>query len=224
MKLLHQIQAIYRLLDDDRIQELDLLTIKNDSLASPIAPDMLSLFSYRANMPDKFRDRIIIDGLIAKIKASGNFKGINHIGFCYKVASKEAEVKRLVGVAKDKSIPIYQEPSIDDGDWLFAGDITDITNPLLELIPHEGNTNDKWIDYWLPHIQFDIDTKLSPEEIKTTVKKFIHDPGVPYSIQIDGITYIQRVHLGCVEGVNVFLDIATNNRDPNYRRQWKNLD
>ena len=224
MKLLHQIQTIYRLLNDDRIQELGLLTIRNDTLVSPIAADMLSLFSYKTSKSDKFRSQIVIEGLIAKIKTSKNFKGIDHIGFCYKVASKEVEVQRLVSVAKDKSIPIYQEPSIDDGDWLFVGDVIDITNPLLELIPHEGNTNDRWIDYWLPHIQFDIDTELSPEEIKTIVKEFISDPGVPYSIQIDGITYIQRVHLGSVEGVNIFLDIATNNRDPNYRRQWKSLD
>lgn len=162
--------------------------------------------------------------LIAKIKTNGNLKGINHIGFCYKVASKQAEVKRLLDIAKAKNIPLYQEPSIDDGDWLFAGDITDITNPLLELIPHEGNTDDKWIDYWLPHIQFDIDTSLSTEEVEVIVKELINDPGVPYSIQIDGITYIQRVHLGSVEGVNIFLDIATNNRDPTYRRQWKRLD
>ena len=224
MKLLYQIQTIYRLLDDDRIQELGLLTIRNDKLVSPLATDMLSFFSYRTSKPDKFRSQVIIEGLIAKIKTSKNFKGINHIGFCYKVPSKEVEVQRLVSAAKDKNIPIYQEPSIDDGDWLFVGDITDITNPLLELIPHEGNTNDEWIDYWLPHIQFDIDTELSPGEIKTIVNEFISDPGVPYSIQIDGITYIQRVHLGSVEGVNIFLDIATDNRDSNYRRQWKSLD
>lgn len=223
MKLLQQIQTIYQLLDDNRIQERGLLTIKDDSLASPIAADMLSLFSYRTSKSDTFRDQAIIENLIAKLKASRNFKGINHIGFCYKVVSKEAEVTRLVGIAKDKNTPVHQEPSIDDGDWLFVGDITDVRNPLLELIPHEGTTNDRWIDYWLPHIQFDIDTDLSPKEIKVIVKGFINDPGVPHAIQIDGITYIQRVHLGCVEGVNIFLDIATNNRDPNYRRQWKSL-
>lgn len=223
MKLLEQIRTIYQLLDDDRIQELGLLQIDDTSLASPITSDMLSLFSYRTNRPNKFREQGIVEDLITTIKANGNFKGINHVGFCYKVLSKEAEVKRLIDISKDKNIPIHQEPSIDDGDWLFVGDITEITNPLIELIPHEGKTKDQWIDYWLPHIQFDIDTALSPEGIKAIVREFIREPGVPYSIQIDGITYIQRVHLGTVEGVNIFLDIATNNRDINYRHQWKHL-
>lgn len=191
---------------------------------TPLSEDTLSLFGYRATLPDEFRSQSLIQNLINDIRASGNYKGINHIGFCYKVASKGAEAKRLIDVAKSSNTPIYREPSNDEGDWLFVGDFSDdITNPVLEIIPHEGNTNDKWADYWLPHIQFDIDTGLSPDEIKAIVRKYISDRFVPYSIQIDGITYIQRVRLGCVEGVNIYLDLATNNRNPNYRMSWDRL-
>jgi hypothetical protein len=222
--LAHQIQAIYKLLNDDRISELGLFEINGSKIATPISGDVLALFSYRSALPDEFRDLPLIENLIQDIKAGGGYTGINHIGFCYKVASKTTEAQRLIEAAKSKNVPIYREPSNDDGDWLFVGDFSDdITNPILEFIPHEGATNDKWADYWLPHIQFDVDTGLSPDEIKTIVRKYIIDRFVPFSIQIDGITYIQRVRLGCVEGVNIYLDLATNNRDPNYRKSWDRL-
>lgn len=75
----------------------------------------------------------------------------------------------------------------------------------------------------IPHIQFDIDTGLSPNEIEILVKRFINKPFTPFSINIDGITYIQRVNLGCIEGVNVMLDLSTHHRDVNYRKSWDKL-
>lgn len=223
MKLIDQLQTIYQLLGDNRIQDLGLFKIENDTITTPISGDIFSLFSFRSSLPDESRGQSVIEGLINKVKDSKGYGGINHIGFCYKVASKEAEAKRLVELAKNKHCPIYREPSNDDSDWLFAGDISDIKNPTLEFIPHEGQTNDKWVNYWLPHIQFDVDTDLSPEEIKNLVREFISDRFVPYSIQINGVICIQRVWLGCAEGVNIYLDIATNNRDPNYRMGWERL-
>ncbi len=224
MNLVERISAVYHLLADSRIEKNGLLKIEEGKIVTPISNDMLSLLSYRATVPNAFRDQSLVQNLVNDIRASGGYKGINHIGFCYKVASKDTEAKRLVKAAINSHTPIYREPSNDEGDWLFVGDFSDdITNPVLEIIPHEGNTNDKWVDYWLPHIQFDIDTGLSPDEIKTIVRKYISDRFVPYSIQIDGITYIQRVRLGCTEGVNIYLDLATNNRDPNYRKSWDRL-
>jgi hypothetical protein len=225
MGLIDQVQTVYELLDDNRPTKLGLFKIEDGRAVTPLLEDTLSLFGYRATLPDEFRSQELIRNLIKDIQAGKGYKGINHIGFCYKVASKGAEAKRLIDVAKSSNTPIYREPSNDDGDWLFVGDFSDdITNPVLEVIPHEGNTNDKWVDYWLPHIQFDIDTGISPDEIKTIVRrKYISDRFVPYSIQIDGITYIQRVRLGCVEGVNVYLDLATNNRNMNYRKSWARL-
>lgn len=222
--MIDQVQTVYDLLNDNRPTKLGLFKVEDGRIVTPLSEDTLSLFGYRATLPDEFRSQSLIQNLINDIRASGNYKGINHIGFCYKVASKGAEAKRLIDVAKSSNTPIYREPSNDEGDWLFVGDFSDdITNPVLEIIPHEGNTNDKWADYWLPHIQFDIDTGLSPDEIKAIVRKYISDRFVPYSIQIDGITYIQRVRLGCVEGVNIYLDLATNNRNPNYRMSWDRL-
>lgn len=223
MALTQQVESIYQPLDDDRIQRLGLFRIEDGKLATPIMDDSTSLFTYRGKRTNGLIAQSAIEGLITAVKASGGYKGINHIGFCYKVASKEDEVKRIVGLASDKSRSVYQEPSSDDAAWVFVGDISEITNPLLEFLPHEGQTNDQWVDYWLPHIQFDIDTGLSPREIEVLVKKFIDRPFTPYSIQIDGVTYIQRVNLGCVEGINLMLDLSTNNRDINCRETWTEL-
>lgn len=224
MALIEQIQKIYRLLDDNRLEKLGLFRIEDDELVTPLAEDTLSsLFSYRSKRVEGLIEQSVVKELIDTIRAGENFKGINHIGFCYKVASKENEVKRIVHETSHKGYAVYQEPSNDEAPWLFVGDISEITDPLLELLPHNGSTTDPYVDYWLPHIQFDIDTGLSPEEIETLVKKFIRRPFTPYPIRIDGITYIQRVNLGCIEGVNLMLDLSTNNRDINYRRQWNKL-
>lgn len=36
---------------------------------------------------------------------------------------------------------------------------------------------------------------------------------------IDGITYMMRVWLGVIAGINICLDFATNNRDAKYTRE-----
>jgi hypothetical protein len=210
-------------LADDRLGSLGLFHIEGGGLVTPIADDTLSLFAYRSKRADGVISHPIIKELINAIKTSSNYKGLNHIGFCYKTASKQDAIKAITERANKEGYSTYQEPSTDDAAWIFVGDLSDVTNPLLEFLPHEGKTDDKWIDYWLPHIQFDIDTSMTPEEIETLVKKFIHKPFTPYSIQIDGVTYIQRVNLGCLEGVNLMLDISTNNRDINYRKSWAKL-
>ncbi|HSX33359.1 MAG TPA: hypothetical protein VLF91_03425 [Candidatus Saccharimonadales bacterium] len=223
MTLIQHIQTIYRLLADDRLESLGLFHIEDDRLVTPIAGNTLSLFAYRSKRADEMIPHGTIKRLIDAIQAGNGYTGINHIGFHYKTASKEDAVTAITKQASSKGYSVYQEPSIDDAAWIFVGNLSDVTNPLLEFLPHEGQTDDKWVDYYLPHIQFDINTGMTPQEIETVVKKFIRKPFTPYAIQIDGVTYIQRVNLGCVEGVNLMLDIATNNRDIHYRKSWAKL-
>lgn len=220
MNLIRYIKDIYNLLADDRVEKLGLFNVQNGKITTLLQDDALSIFKYKSQRSDEFVELPVVQELIAAIKTNGKFKGINHIGFCYKVNSKKKAVADIIKKVGKKSCRVYQEPSNDDAAWIFVGDISEITNPLLEFLPHESDVNDKWIDYWLPHIQFDIDTGLSSGEIYTLVKKFIKRPDTPYSIKIDGITYIQRVNLGCLEGVNIMLDISTNSRDINYRKNW----
>lgn len=223
MTLVQQVQDIYRLLADDRLGSLGLFHIEGDRLVTPIADDTISLFAHRSKRADETILHSVIKELIDAIKASGNYKGVDHIGFCYKTTSKKDAVRAVIKEVSTKGYSVYQEPSIDDADWIFVGDLSDVTNPVLEFLPNEGKTDDRWVDYYLPHIQFDIDTGMTPKQIETLVKRFIQRPFTPYSIQIDGTTYIQRVNLGCVEDVNLMLDISTNNRDINYRKSWTQL-
>jgi len=223
MSLRQQIEYIYSLIKDTRLEQAGLLQVEDDRLVTPIVDDTLSLFSYTSSRVDSTLPHSVIKELISTVQASSGYKGINHVGFCYKVASKEAAVKTICTTASRKGYSVYREPSNDDADWIFVGDLSDVTNPLLEFLPHEGNTDDPWIDYWLPHIQFDIDTGMTPEAIETLVKKLIDRPFTPHPIQIDGVTYIERVNLGCLEGVNLMLDLSTSNRNINYRNQWTTL-
>lgn len=222
--LLEHIKFIYRLFEDNRADELGLFRVDTNTVHTPISRDTLSsLFSYRSSRENDIVKQSVLVNLAEVVKAAAGYRGINHIGFCYKVESREHEVKRIARIAHANGRKVYREVSSDEAAWVFVGDISEITDPLLEFLPHEGQPRDKWADYWLPHIQFDINTGLSPEEIESMVKEYIHKPFTPYSIKIDGITYIQRVNLGCIDGVNLMLDLSTNNRDINYRKNWEVL-
>jgi len=129
--------------------EVGLFHIKDGKVSIPLADDTISaLFAYRSKRADEFTEQSAIEKLMAAIKAGSGYKGINHIGFHYKVVSKEDEVKRITQAAISKGYHAYQEPSSDDAAWVFVGDISEITNPLLEFLPHNGKTNDKWVDYY----------------------------------------------------------------------------
>jgi hypothetical protein len=223
MALIEQIEKIFHLLNDNRIEELGLFRVENGKLITPLVDDTLSLFTYRSKRADEIIEQNLIGELIASVQAGANFRGVNHIGFCYKVDSKDDEIRRITQKASSRGLTVYQEPSNDDAAWIFVGDLSEIANPLLEFLPHEGKVVDKWVDYWLPHIQFDIDTGLTARQIESLVYKWIDRPFTPYPIKIDGVTYIQRVNLGCIEGINLMLDLSTNSRDINYRKSWTKL-
>jgi hypothetical protein len=149
---------------------------------------------------------------------------LSHIGFCYKVSSLKAEKDRLINLVKQSRLHLYQEESNDDGLWFFIGNIEHWEDPTIEFIPIKS-TKDKYVDYWLPHIQIDIDTKLSGEEIESIVKSVFGREITPYPIKIEGTTYIVRNRLGVINGVNIFLDLATSQRNVKYLKQnlWSKI-
>ncbi len=200
-----------------------LFSIRYSQITTPYLTNTLDIFKYKTKLKEESLSSDVILRILSDIKATKKYKRLNHIGFCYKVRSKVDEVKKLVNVVTKTEFSVYQEPSSDESDWIFIGDRTEISSPMIEFLPNEGNSDDKWIDYWLPHIHVDIDTDLSPDQIRSLVKKHITDPHIPHSIIIDGICYTQRVRIGCLDGVNLFIDISTNNRDLNYRSTWKKL-
>lgn len=200
-----------------------LLSVNKSSIKTPFSNNLTDLFSYKAPINDQLFNVNFLRGILNDIKRNGYYKRLNHIGFCYKVKSKEDEITRIGDIISQTEFSAFQEPSNDDGAWIFVGKLANVESTLLEFLPNEGGTSDKWEDYWLPHIHVDIDTNLSPDEISHLTRKYTNNPHIPYSIKIDGVCYIQRVRLGCHSGVSFYLDMGTNNRDINYRRTWKKL-
>lgn len=221
MKISEYLKQVYNYIDDRTLEDQGLLTIDSKAVLTPLVKNIYDLFEYRVKSKDEYIQLDIVEELIRDFKVG--FQRINHFGLCYKVNSKKEEVDRLSQLVSDTKFHLYQEPSSDDGDWIFYGDISNINNSLIEFIPHEGKSEDKWINYWLPHIHLDIDTNFKPDEIKGISQKHINNVHIPYSININRITYIQRIRLGCIEGINLFLDVSTCNRDNKYRNSWTKL-
>lgn len=201
-----------------------LANISKDKINTPIG-DALTLFSNKkSKLPNDLIDLELLEKLVSQLTKKNSLIRLSHIGFCYKVLSANDEKIRITNLAKESDLDIYQEESNDDSLWLFVGDTNKWEEPVIELIPIES-TNDKYVDYWLPHIQIDIDTNLTGEEIDEIVKSIFGKKIIPYFIKIDGITYIIRNRLGVIDGVNIFLDLATNSRKAKYLRQelWKKI-
>ena len=195
-----------------------LLTISDIGIITPVGNILPSLENHKSNLKDQFINLDLLNKLIGYLTAKKSLIRLNHIGFCYKVSSQENEKKRLSNLIQKSQYHLYQEQSNDDGLWLFVGNTEVWEKPMIELLPVE-KTNDQWVDYWLPHIQIDIDTALTGEEIEGIVRSVVGKTITPFSITLDGIVYIVRNRLGIVDGINLSLDLATNSRKVQYSRQ-----
>lgn len=176
----------------------------------------------RSTVEDQKIDVPLLLRLMTTLGKRNSLIRLDHVGFCYSVESCDREKERIQAVVDETPFHLYEEQSNDDGVWLFVGNVEKWKEPVLELIPVE-KTQGPHAQYWLPHIQIDIDTTLEADAIKEIVKSIYGDAIEPYSISIDGVTYIVRNRLGAINGVNIFLDLATNKRDVRYTRQhlWK---
>ncbi len=221
------LQKIIRILSKNKNLEFShpqLANISKDKIITPIG-DALTLFSNkRSKFSNDLVDLELIEELIDQLTDNKLIVRLSHIGFCYKVSSAKDEKIRVTNLAKQLNLHLYQEESNDDGLWLFVGDASKWEDPVIELLPIE-NTNDTYVDYWLPHIQIDIDTNLTGKEIDKIIRSIFGKMIIPYYIKIDGTTYIIRNRLGIIDGVNIFLDLATNSRKVKYARQdlWKKI-
>lgn len=195
----------------------ELLSLTPHSLKSPIDIDR-RLFAFPSPLPDTKPDTTKIHRLGTLLQEKRAVIRLNHIGFCYKVASQQTEQKLLITEVKKKNWHIYQEPSVTDGLWLFIGDTTHWQNPLLEFIPVE-KTKNRWEAYWLPHIQIDLDTLLSEKQAKNLLYSVFGQKIQPYTIAIDGIVYLVNLWLGVINGINFELDLGTDARNTQYARQ-----
>ncbi len=195
----------------------DLFKISSSKITTPIG-DPLTLFKHKSRINDEIIDLGQLKNLIDHIRASDSIVRLNHIGFGYLVDDKQLEKQRLIKSVQKTNFYLYEEESNDFGLWLFMGDTGKWQNPLIEFVSVE-KSNENYDEY-LPHIQIDIDTKYSSVQIDDLIVKYFDNKVKSYHIAvIDGKTYIIRVKIGSIDGINIFLDLATNSRNVKKHRK-----
>lgn len=195
----------------------DLFAISTTEIITPVGNILPLLFIHKSKLKNQIVGMDNLIKLVDILSKKQSIVRLNHIGFGYRVKSQELEKHRLANLVKKTDFHLYEEKSNDTALWLFLGNTEKWDKPLIEFVPVENNH--EIIDYLLPHIQIDIDTKLNSVEINEIIKKVFNNDIKPHHIIINGITYIVRNRLGVIDGVNIFLDLATNSRNVKLHRQ-----
>jgi len=199
----------------------ELLKVTNDAIISPVTDVIKRTFDEPSALvdEDEFLSEDTISNILEDLKAKGNIVRLNHIGFCYRVASVNKSRVEIAKSASQKHLFTYQMDSNDPAQWLFVGDTTNWRDPLLEFVLIEGEIKDKEIDYWLPHIQIDIDTNMFYEPIRDTLDTVLKGTrSINLQTYAGHVSQI-RVWLGVIAGINIHLDIGTNARNTRYARR-----
>ena len=196
-----------------------LMTISHTNIVIAGVALSNNLFNQPSNLNDEFVPLQEIKDFFSYLFSNNFYKRLNHVGFCYHVDSISDEKERLIREAKKANFHLYEETSnVPHHSWLFLGNTKDWRNPLVEFILIE-ETDDKWKDYWLPHIQIDIDTVLSDDEIMELVLKTIKGTIKPFPLfKTEEFTVITRVRLGVISGININLDVGFEGRMARYHR------
>jgi hypothetical protein len=194
-----------------------LIQVNAQGMIMPLLSDYL--FSNKNPLADNFVEMSLLQTFVIKMSNENSVIRLNHIGFCYKVNSQNKERVKIKNEIAKTNWNLYEMESNDAGLWLFIGNNVNWQDPMIELLPVE-KTNDKWVNYWLPHIHIDLDTTLSNQEIEKSINDMFKGKITPFrSCVINGIVYGIRARLGIVSGVNINLDFASKERDVRYSRE-----
>jgi|GEM_PF-1049013 len=203
-------------LNINTVGNANLLELGDLSIKFPLPSLKDKLFSFTSPLSDSFVSDENFKDLMKIVKPA--MIRLNHIGFCYYTTTRDKDLTDLIAQFSKTDLHLYQEPSNDSSLWLFAGNTEDWQKPLFEIIPIT-NRSDKWVDYWLPNFQIDIDTTLTAEEIENAINQSFGGKVLPYkAVVIDGVVYVIRARLGVVSGINISLDLATSKRNVEYLR------
>lgn len=219
--VLNAINKIFAILSKNEklvFKNTDLFNFSDTEITTPVGNVLPLLLENKSPLPDQPIKFELLEKLLYALTKNQSIIRLNHIGFCYKVASQEKEKQRLINLVKQTKFHLYQEKSNDYGLWLFIGNTETWEEPLIELLLVE-KTNDKWVNYWLPHIHIDIDTILTANKIENILDEIYNDKQKLYLIKINETVYIARYYLGCIDGINIDLDLATNSRNVKFTRQ-----
>jgi hypothetical protein len=159
-----------------------------------------------------------VASLMSALKRASPVVCFNHLGCCYSVPSQTSERKLLTDQVAQTDWHLYEMQSTDEALWLFVGDATDQTDPLIEFLPIE-HAYERWGVHWLPHVHIDVTTHLTGEQIKRFVwTAFAGTREAQVTVAIEGIVCQLRVWLGVVAGIEILLDIGTRARDTDFNR------
>ncbi|MCX6813707.1 MAG: hypothetical protein NT078_00535 [Candidatus Azambacteria bacterium] len=212
LKIINHDQAVLRCGTDD-----SLLTINKNEFEFFDEQVIKYLNQNKNKLTDAFVDFNDLKTFCRCLKKESKNITLNHLGLCYQVEAKSLERNRLMGVVKERNIHLYEMPSNDSTLWLFVGNKSSPESPLIELLPVE-KINDYYLDYWLPHVHLALHTNLKAEEIKyLTHTAFKGNRTANPSVVKNNIIYQLRVWLGLISGININLDLATNER-------WNSLE
>ncbi len=195
-----------------------LFEIAGNCILTPVGDICPLLNSLKSPLRDQMIQPALFRKLIRLLNIHKSIVRLNHVGFCYRVSSQQEEKNRLIKLVRNTGFHAYEEQSGDETVWLFIGNSKEWEKPMLEFVLVE-KTSDRWVNYWLPHIQIDIDSTLSEKQIIEYAKTIFGNLITPFPIIINGTVYIIRLRLGSANGINIDLDIATNKRNVRYLRQ-----
>lgn len=199
-----------------------LICVTKNTIESGITSLTDSIFMKgRSNLSDTFVSMDDIGTFVQLLRS--HIKRLDHIGFCYTVSSQEDERKRILREVSKTNWHMYEMESVDLEKWYFIGNKNNWQDPMIELLPVVlPTTLSKDIAYWMPHIQIDINTDMSAEEIVRMSKDVFGDTRKPilYTDHKWGTgTHCVRIWLGVVSGVNIQLDLSTNVRNLEWVRK-----
>lgn len=153
--------------------------------------------------------KAFIDELLSASEVKLNHYGISY--YCTDLGAEVSNVKKLLG-----SNELYEESAESTSTrWLFIGNTKKPSEPLFELVLHERKK--PALSSWTPHIQIDVDTALSYEDLQKIIENHFGDNWVKWSIDVKdwGIPLVVG-RLCSISGLKVYLGIGTDKRG----RQW----
>lgn len=156
--------------------------------------------------------RSFVQDLLSKSNVS-----LNHLGISYYCVDLSAEVSRLKQLLGNN--PLYEESSDTKSTrWLFIGNADNPNEPMFELVLNQRAK--PTLSSWTPHIQIDIDTELSYDDLMIIVRKHFGNSWVKWSIDVKdwGIPLVVG-RLCSINGLKVYLGIGTNKRGREWHRK-----
>ncbi len=197
----------------------NLFKLTQNGIELPISSTELTILKEPSPLKDSPIDINSLTQILIILNEFGSIIRLNHIGLCYPVNSQEDEREILTKEIAKTKLHLYEEESNDYAKWYFVGDTSKWDDPLIEYLPVIRNT-DKWINYWLPHIHIDIDTNQSEGKIENLINGIYRGSVKPFRVTvINNIVYTIRLWLAVIDGINIYLDISTKNRQVKYFRE-----